>query len=315
MILHLYSTIFFLAFIILPAKTNAQEQATPPSSMDKMQVACVQLETQDNIDQTARSIVRTLKTEAATGTRLVVFPECILTAYKAEIVRKLNQQQIDRALQTIRTACKEFNIYTVIGSAYKKDDKWYNGAFVIGPQGQIVKRYTKLHVVVPQLFKNGNELAIFRIDDVPATIMICHDERYPEIMRIPVLAGAKLGIYISCESKSKNKRDNYRSQIIARAVENQITVIHCNAGDGGTDGGSHGHSRIINPDGKILAEASENTGQTIRATIRPRKSSNGYARAGAATPCLKKFWAEGLRVLKEQNPEFFKKSSSTELAP
>jgi hypothetical protein len=71
------------------------------------------------------------------------------------------------------------------------------------------------------------------------------------------------------------------------------------------DGGSHGHSRIIDLSGNVLAEADERIGTAIRAVIHPDRSTNQDAVRGAGTPSLQAFWAEGLRVLKEQNPEYF----------
>lgn len=276
-----------------------------PSSMNAMQVACVQFENTADIAENARRMIAILETESAAGTRLVVFPECSLSTYGSQIVRALTAEQINAALKTVQEACGRIGIYAVVGSAYIENGKRYNGAFVFGPDGRLVKRYAKMHVVKPELFEEGDALAVFRVDDVPCTIMICHDERYPEIFRIPVLAGAKIGIYISCESKTREKWDNYRCQIIGRAVENQISVIHCNSGDGGADEGSHGHSRIIAPSGNVLAEASTEVGQVIRATIHPKESSSGHAERGAAKPSLHAFWQEGLRVLRRQNPEFF----------
>lgn len=271
-----------------------------------MRVACAAIPASAEIEENARSIIGVLEREAKEKTRLVVFSECALSSYEPAVIRKLTQEQIDAALGKVREACRRLEIYAAVGSPYYEGGKRYNGAFVIGPQGQIVKRYAKIHKVEGDLFEEGNELAIFRIDDVPATIMVCHDERYPEIFRIPVLAGAKIGIYISCESKTPlQKQDNYRSQIMARAVENQITVIHCNTGDTGPDSGSHGHSRIIDPIGRILAEAGTGADEVIRAEIQPEKSRQDHARAGAETPSLRAFWNEGLRVLREQNPEFF----------
>ena len=259
--------------------------------MEAMQVACVQIDTSAEVEENARMIVEALEDESARGTRLVAFPECALTTYSIDIIGKLTQEQIDQGIDRIRAACRRLDIYAVVGAPYREDDRWYNGAYVIGPEGQIVKRYAKLHVVRPKFFSDGNELAIFRIDDVPVTIMVCHDERYPEIFRIPVLAGARVGVYISSESKTPKKRDNYRSQIIARAVENQIAVVHCNSGAGGADGGSHGHSRIIDQKGNVLAEASMEVGKSIRAVIRPIQSSTGHAERGASTPSLRAFWA------------------------
>lgn len=285
-----------------PARSRTRKQ----SSMQQMKVACVAIPAQPDINANARAIVAALEREAKEKTRLAVFSECILSSYDQKVIRSLKQEQIDSALNQIREACRRLNIYAVVGSPYYENGKRYNGAFVIGPEGQIVKRYTKIHKVEGDLFEEGDQLAIFRIDDVPTTLMICHDERYPEIFRIPVLAGAKVGIYISCESKTpEQKMDNYRSQIMARAVENQITVIHCNAGDGGVDGGSHGNSRIIDPHGKILAEADSTPDAVIRATIKPVMSRQDHVQNGHATPTLRGFWDEGLRALREANPEYF----------
>ncbi len=255
-------------------------------------------------------MIAVLESESAAGTRLVVFPECTLSTYNPKIVQDLTAGQIEAALNEVRKACGRIGIHAVVGCVYFGNGRRYNGAFVFGPDGQLVKRYSKMHEVAPDVADDGDGLANFRIDDVPFTIMICHDERYPETFRIPVLAGAKVGIYISCESKTQAKWDNYRCQAIARAVENEISVIHWNSGDSGVDKGSHGYSRIISPTGKVLAEASGKIGEVIRATIHPKESSNGNAVRGAATPSLRAFWREGLCVLREQNPEGFAATAS-----
>ncbi len=279
----------------------------PRSSMDAMQVAAVQIDTRHDLEHNTRQILDAIAREAELGTRLVVFEECALTSYEVPVMREMKMKDINKALDRIADACREHDIYAAVGAPYRENDTWYNGAFVYDPQGKLIKRYAKLFVVRPNFFANGDKLAIFRVDDVPFTIMICHDERYPEIFRIPVLGGARVGIYMSCESKTEKKWDNYRSQIMARATENQISVIACNAGDGGELGGSHGHSRILDPRGNILAEAGTQPGVAIRAVIHPKESSQNHARRGAESPAVKTFWAEGLRLLKAHNPEYFKK--------
>ncbi|GMU20782.1 MAG: hypothetical protein AMXMBFR13_08780 [Phycisphaerae bacterium] len=295
--------ILAVAPCIVQASSNGL--STRPAADEALQVACVQIAATADIQTNARAVVAALEEEARRGTRLVAFSECMLTSYDHDRIRAATQQQIDAGLALIRESCQRLDIYAVVGAPYYEYAKRYNGAFVVGPDGSIVKRYAKMHKVEGDLFEEGDALAIFRVDGVPATVMVCHDERYPEIFRIPVLAGAKIGIYISCESKRQSKWDNYRCQIIGRAVENQISIVHCNAGDGGVDGGSHGHSRIIDPSGKVLAEAGTAANEAIRAVIRPKDSRTDHARNGARTPSLKAFWAEGLRVLREQNPEFY----------
>jgi len=292
------------AVLFLSAGLFTTGARKPGLIMQGMKVACVQLDVTADLNENAERIIRHLEVEARQKVRLVVFPECALSSYDVGIIGRLAPARIEAALDRIGAACRKFNINAVVGTAFGRDGKWYNGACVIDPQGRIIKRYAKMHVVKP-FFTNGDELAVFRIDGVPATIMICHDERFPEIFRIPVLAGARIGIYISSESKRLSKRNDYRSQIVARATENRISVIQCNAGEGGPGGGSYGHSRVIDAGGNILAEAGSRRGEVVRAMIRPAQSPVEWVPGRAEIPSLRQFWEEGLRVLRLQNPDYF----------
>ncbi len=288
---------------------TAQAADVPPTTQpapatDTLRVACVQFDITADLNENAARIIAAIEKEHDAGTRLVVFSECALSSYDTKVIEKLRQPDIDAALGRIAAACDASDLYAVVGSAYRRDGRWYNGAFVYDPDGELVIRYDKLFCV-KSFFADGDRLAILRIDGIPCTLMICHDERYPELVRIPVLAGAKFGIYTSCESKTARKWDNYRSQIMARAVENGISIVHCNAGDGGSDGGSHGHSRVIAPGGDILAEAGTSVNEVIRATLQLGKSSNKLATRAARSPAVATFWAEGLRLLRQHNPDYF----------
>ena len=219
------------------------------------------------------------------------------------VLTGITQTTINNAIAQVAAACDTYNVYAIVGTPYYEDSIRYNADIVIGPDGQIIHRFYKMHEV-SQVMWDGNELAMFSIKGVPATIFICHDERYPELMRIPVYAGAKIGFYNSFESYDLSKEFNYRCQIVGRAVENQSWVVSCNAPMGNDSGGSHGQSRIIGPDGTVHAEAGR-TETTIRYTIETDQSSNAWAQASATTPLLSEFWKEGLRVLQSQNLDYF----------
>ena len=47
----------------------------------------------------------------------------------------------------------------------------------------------------------GNHIALFELEGVLSTLIICHDERYPELVRLPVMKGARLVFYLSWESE------------------------------------------------------------------------------------------------------------------
>src|SRR5581483_2654468 len=104
----------------------------------------------------------------------------------------------------------------------------------------------------------GDHLSVFRVKGVPCSIIICHDERYPELVRLPVLAGSRVVFYLSHESPvtQEHKLGPYRAQIQARAAENSVFVAHANAPANADATGSHGQSRLIDPDGNLIQEAS-----------------------------------------------------------
>jgi predicted amidohydrolase len=88
--------------------------------------------------------------------------------------------------------------------------------------------------------------------------MICHDERYPELVRLPAIQGARIVYYISHESglREETKLAPYRAQLMARAVENGVFIVSANAPASPKDlSGSHGQSRIISSDGNVVKEA------------------------------------------------------------
>ena len=46
----------------------------------------------------------------------------------------------------------------------------------------------------------GKSLNVFKLHDVLCSIIICHDSRHAELVRLPVLHGAKLIFYMSWET-------------------------------------------------------------------------------------------------------------------
>ncbi len=290
--LRVAAVVFLLTFLAATQAGAAQ-----------IKVACVQMRLRSSMAVNVSNTVTYIASEAAQGTRVIVFPECSLTDYGSEVLQ-IQQPAIDSALAQVASACAANNVYAIVGTPYYEAGTRYNAAVVFGPDGTEVERYYKMHRAEGWA-TNGNRLAMFRVDGVPATLFICHDERYPDLMRIPVFGGARIGFYISFESPaSSGKNFNYRCQIVGRAVENQSWVVSCNAPAGNDSGDSHGQSRIIGPDGTVYQEAGE-TEAVIRHVIDTDQASNAWAQAGAAVPLLSEFWEEGLRVLQSQNLDVF----------
>jgi len=270
----------------------AADSNVPP----QLKVAAVQMRSTRNLADNLARITNSIRECARSGARVVVFPECALTGYFEDSSTNVTSAQLAEAEQKISAACREAGIYAIVGTAWREDGKLLNSALIISPTGKVIERYHKVHLAErwPQ---GGDHLSVFKIDDVPCSVIICRDERYPELVRLPVLAGAKVIFYVSHESglREEHKINPYRAQIQARAVENTVFVVQANAPANDDTTGSHGHSRIISPDGNILHEASIFGEDVLIETLDLRKATRNNARGSLEFGPFQDWWKEGVK--------------------
>ena len=116
----------------------------------------------------------------------------------------------------------------------------HNTILVVDEKGRCVCRQSKRQLVPTDDWATpGYEILVFRIaGGTPCCAIICHDVRHPELVRLPVLKGARVVFYCSWETSHDDKPialDNveelavYRAQVQARAVENGVWLVHSNA--------------------------------------------------------------------------------------
>jgi predicted amidohydrolase len=245
----------------------------------------------DNIARIKAHII-----EAATKrSRVVLFPECALTGYFEDVITNLAPARLEAAIKDLCDTCQAANVYAIVGTPTFASGKIFNSALVISPQGKVLERYHKIQLA-ESWPEPGDYLSVFKIDGLPCSTMICHDERYPELVRLPVLAGARVIFYLSHESglREENKINPYRAQIQARAVENTVFVVHANAPANKDTSGSHGQSRIIAPDGNIIKEASIFSEETITTTLQLDKATRANSRGSLTRGPFQDWWKTGL---------------------
>ena len=250
----------YRAFLLMGAAVLGSAQTDPPFQLKaavSLKVAAVQLRSSFEVAANRDRIVSTLERLASLGVRVAVFPECALTGYDKDRIKAPDVELVPAAEETIRAACRRLRIAAVVGSIYRINGRTYNTAVVFDSRGNLVERYAKLMLAGEKWATPGNHIALFELEGVPSTVIICHDERYPEFVRLPALAGARIVYYISHESglREERKLKPYRAQLMARAVENQVFVVAANAPANFDLTGSHGQSRIVNEDGNVLREA------------------------------------------------------------
>ncbi|HSI71853.1 MAG TPA: carbon-nitrogen hydrolase family protein [Fimbriimonas sp.] len=224
-----------------------------------MKIACVQTNVafRDPLANAARA-VETIHHLRDQGVDLVVFPEAYLTGYCVERVEDAQSLAIPashEALSQLQEACDESGALCVVGYAESTGDVLRNTVALMEPNTP-PRTYSKTHL--PHLgydmfVERGDHLTVFETRLGRIGLIICYDLRPPEAARVLALKGAELiilptnwpvGAEISAETIS-----------VARAVENLVFLATCNR-VGEENGFTFiGKSKIIAPNGKVLASA------------------------------------------------------------
>jgi predicted amidohydrolase len=293
--------VLLLPLAALPATiglTTAPERAAPPAPAS-LHVAAVQMRSTRDLDANVERHVRHLRKCAADGVQVAVFPECSVSGYFDDSIPKLTAEQLQSAERRLAAACREHRINAVVGMPVRDGDKLYNSAVVLSAQGKVVERYHKVQLA-EDWPTPGDHLSVFKVAGVPCSIIICHDERYPELVRLPVLAGARVVFCLSHESgvKHEAKLRPYRAQMQARAVENTVYIVHANAPANDDATGSHGQSRVIAPDGNLLGEASMFGEEVIAIRLDLAHATADNARRSATRGPLQDWWKEGVKLVR-----------------
>jgi len=256
--------VFVSLLVVLPAPGQ--------TASVELKVAAVQFRSSFDIQDNGKRMSEALSRLSAEHVQVAVFPECALTGYyHSSADMPTPESAIATAEEELRQTCRDKKIGAVFGSVYKVNGHAYDAAVVVNSRGEMVERYGKIYLAGEKWAVPGNHIAFFELEGIPSTVLICHDERYPELVRLPAAAGARVVYYISSESslKEESKLAPYRAQMMARAVENGVYVVAANAPANYNLTGSHGQSRIIAGDGNILQEASLFGEETLISILKP----------------------------------------------
>jgi omega-amidase len=256
----------------------------------------------ENVDLICRFISRAARRDSDA----VLFPECALTGYNVDFQR-FARSEIDSGLKAVADAARTYRCNVLIGSPTFVRGRRFNSLIVFDRRGRETFRYHKIHLTPrdAQFFTPGNSVAFFPVDGVPCTAIICHERRYPELVRLPVMMGAQILFHpnagLDTLAVSKAKRDG-RDGIALRAFENQIFYVFANSV--GPQGGklwSAGDSKIVAPDSEVLALANNRDEMLVHARLKLSLAGRKYAREALRQPAfLGSHWKAMLTACRNQ---------------
>jgi predicted amidohydrolase len=219
---------------------------------------------------------------AVQGAVYVQTPEMTGAVLRDQEARRASFTTQDRDLVVAAGArlSRELGIYLHIGSTaiVRADGKLANRALLFSPDGEAIATYDKIHMFDVDLdngeswresnaYEPGTQAVVADLPFARLGFAICYDLRFPQLFRAEALAGADV-LTVPAAFTRQTGQAHWHVLLRARAIENGAYVIAAAQGGLHEDGReTFGHSLIIDPWGRIIAEAAHDEPGVIVADI------------------------------------------------
>lgn len=252
---------------------------------ESYKVAAVQMNSTDSVADNLERTRALLAEAAERGARLAVLPENFaLMPLKSRQKTEIAEIPGEGPLQDfLAETARRHGLWIVAGSLPLKSPdprRTYGASIVYDASGRRRDIYRKIHLFDVDLADSdesyresnsmypGDEPVALGTPFGKLGLTICYDLRFPELYRALVDAGATLFTVPSAFTETTG-RAHWEALLRARAVENLAYVIAAGQTGRHPDGRSTwGHSMIVDPWGRILAECEAGEGLAL-ADIEP----------------------------------------------
>ena len=249
-----------------------------------MKAGLVQLSVTDDPAANLPVTLGFIREAASAGADFVLTPECtnLLSSNRAYQREVLRHEEDDLTLAALRAEAEALGIWLLIGSlglkTHDADGRFANRSFLVGPQGQIVARYDKIHMFdvdvseteryrESEAYRPGTRAVLTEVAGTPLGMAICYDLRFPHLFRRLAQGGAQI-LSLPAAFNDTTGAAHWESLIRARAIENTCFVLapaQCgtHAAHGGRPRRTWGHSLAVAPWGEVLADGGTEPGVTV----------------------------------------------------
>jgi predicted amidohydrolase len=232
-----------------------------------LRVAAVQLNSTADKNRNLEAAERLVRAAAADGAELVALPEkWNLLAAGPELLAGAEPLE-GPTLTTARAWARELGIHLLAGSVSEQgpDGKAFNTSVLIGPGGDDLAAYRKIHMFDVDVDgiayresdheEPGGEIVVASLPQASLGLSVCYDLRFPELYRILAVRGARI-VAVPSAFTLATGRDHWEVLLRARAIEDQVFVLAPNQfGEAPPHFRSYGRSTIVDPWGVVLATA------------------------------------------------------------
>ncbi len=249
-----------------------------------MRAALVQLNVTDDPAANLPVTVAFVRQAIAGGAGFVLTPEMTnsLSSDRARQRADFRHEDQDPTLAALRAEAKAGGVWLLIGSlgllTTDADGRFANRSFLIGPDGEVVSRYDKIHMFDVNVsetevyresagYRPGAHAVLAATPFARIGMTVCYDLRFPALYRRLARAGAQI-LTVPAAFNHITGAAHWETLLRARAIETGSFVLApaqtgFHAERDGKGRRTHGHSLAVAPWGEVLADGGADPGITL----------------------------------------------------
>ena len=249
-------------------------------------IACLQISASETAEEAAELAIGLAKLALDKGASVLCLPEYCggLQTSGTQFSPPVFAEEIHPLVMKMQDFATRFKVWILVGSVavVGPDERYYNRSLLIDDKGEVIARYDKLHLFDVNLggenrFSEsdivcpGKNAVIVNTPFGTLGLSICYDLRFAGLYHTLALAGATILTIPAAFTKATGEA-HWHVLNTARAIETgSYVVAPCMIGPVSGGGETYGHSLIIDPWGRILADGGTDVGVVV-ADINPKLS-------------------------------------------
>ena len=249
-----------------------------------MKIAAIQMRSGPEPEANFAALQPLVAEAAVAGARYVLTPEVTMAfaENREGLARVAGPFENNPWLAQLSALAREHQIHLHIGSmaVALEDGRFANRSVLFGPDGTIEATYDKIHLFDATIaglnayqesatYRGGDAAVTADVDGVTLGFAICYDMRFPPLFNALANAGAQV-LAVPAAFTVPTGQAHWHVLLRARAIETGSYVIA--AAQGGTHPNgraTYGHSLVIDPWGKVIAELDHDEPGVLLADIDP----------------------------------------------